>query len=1277
MPHFKLILLAVCALSSPIDSAPFISEFSAKNDTGITDQDGAHSDWVEIRNPDAVAVNLDGWYLTDTASNRTKWRIPAVTVPANGHLLVFASGKERAVPGSELHTNFSLSDSGEYLGLILPDGATVVSEFTPKFPAQFADVSYGVPSATVASTLVAGDVTAKWVVPQSATNPGASWAQMTFQDSSWHTATMGLGYMTRTNSPDYLAETGAGGNLQTALFGNANTQTVYVRIPFTAPAGGILSLKLRVKYDDGFIGFLNGKPMLSNGTRLARNAPNNPVWSSRAAASNPDFDAIQYAEFDISDSIPDLGQNNLMAFQFLNQGPNNSDALFKVELVASVADNPTTGNAYFAVPTPGKLNGGIDTSAIPRYVTYSQPQGTFPANFQLILAGAGAGEEIRYTTNGTLPTATSTLYTGPISVSNDLLIRARLRNPTLGTVGLVSSAHYSRLAASVVSYRSTGAAFKSALPILVMDNFNGGELANDDTERPVRVHLIDRDATTGYASINAAPAYSGSVDAKLRGSSSAGFLKKPYGIEFVNEGGTDISVNILGMKGEDFALTPCYSFDRTFVRNAWIFDAARQAGLWSPDSRLVEVFFNQNGTNISYPSGTSEDYRGVYLLSEVVRRDDSRVDISKLEAADSVLPAVSGGYIFKIDRADADEFNWRTSRQLPPSDGLILYRPKVQDLGTAQTSYAVDYFQRFEDALYADAAGGFQTRNYRKSIDTAKWIDHNLFAMYAKNVDALRLSAYFVKDRGRRIEGGPLWDFDRSSDNDNIVDNRDADPTQWRGTLDATDYFTYAWWAKLFEDIEFRQAYVDRWLELRRGSLSTTNVHSILDGYSAQFRSGTDSDNPAKRDTDRWYSGNGDFATYSSDLKTWLDQRATWIDSQFALPTTHSLPPGPVVAGTQVGITRPAGTTVYYTLDGSDPRAVGGGVAPGALVASAAQIPITLTTLLTSRAFRSGTFSTPATNWSGMTRTLHTVNEAYASPDNLLVTAIHFSPTAVTAGELADLPEVDASDFSWFEVRNISSGPVNLDGMSLVRERPVSEVTLPPRTLAPGEKALLVKKRDAFTRRYGAGAAGKIAAEWPRDKNLGMFEDDIRLMARDGITRIANFTYKTKWISATATTHRAMEYTGPDSIEDTYETATNWRASAAADGSPGEIAPPGYAEWRSAELAGETENIGPLDDFDQDGMPNLVEYMTGSSPRVFTSSPGTIVLDDTQGLAMDYTRRIDRMDATLSAWQSVGMDIWIEAETDVLISSAGTLEQRRAYFPPGGKGFLRLKAVSN
>ncbi len=120
-----------------------ITEFMAINSNGIVDEDTEHSDWIELYNNTESAVNLQGWYLTDDALNLKQWQFPAVTIAKGAYLIVFASGKNRIDPTKNLHTNFKLSGSGEFLAICEPD-STISYAFLPMFPAQSQDVSYGI-----------------------------------------------------------------------------------------------------------------------------------------------------------------------------------------------------------------------------------------------------------------------------------------------------------------------------------------------------------------------------------------------------------------------------------------------------------------------------------------------------------------------------------------------------------------------------------------------------------------------------------------------------------------------------------------------------------------------------------------------------------------------------------------------------------------------------------------------------------------------------------------------------------------------------------------------------------------------------------------------------------------------------------------------------------------------------------------------------------------------------------------------------------------------------
>src|ERR1041385_3751252 len=189
------VFAAFVALGPPAHAADdlLITEFMAVNAGPLVDEDGETSDWIEIHNPGTNAVNLNGWFLTDKSSDLTQWSFPATNLAPNGHLIVFASGKDRRVPGAPLHTSFQLKSSGEYLGLIRPDGVTVVSDFSPQFPAQVSGVSYGLPVQQIVTTRIASGATARVLVPLN-DSLGAAWTTTLFDDSSWSNRQTGVGF---------------------------------------------------------------------------------------------------------------------------------------------------------------------------------------------------------------------------------------------------------------------------------------------------------------------------------------------------------------------------------------------------------------------------------------------------------------------------------------------------------------------------------------------------------------------------------------------------------------------------------------------------------------------------------------------------------------------------------------------------------------------------------------------------------------------------------------------------------------------------------------------------------------------------------------------------------------------------------------------------------------------------------------------------------------------------------------------------------------------------
>ena len=114
--------LLLLPVAGRISAAPVISEFLAVNRGLDVDDLGQTSDWIEIHNPGPGPVDLQGWSLTDEADQPRKWVFPSVPMAEGGFLVVRASGLNRTDPAGQLHTGFSLSGEGEFLGLYSPAG---------------------------------------------------------------------------------------------------------------------------------------------------------------------------------------------------------------------------------------------------------------------------------------------------------------------------------------------------------------------------------------------------------------------------------------------------------------------------------------------------------------------------------------------------------------------------------------------------------------------------------------------------------------------------------------------------------------------------------------------------------------------------------------------------------------------------------------------------------------------------------------------------------------------------------------------------------------------------------------------------------------------------------------------------------------------------------------------------------------------------------------------------------------------------------------------------
>ncbi|MBN1507661.1 MAG: chitobiase/beta-hexosaminidase C-terminal domain-containing protein [Sedimentisphaerales bacterium] len=186
---------------------------------------------------------------------------------------------------------------------------------------------------TEAGVLVPEDAAKRVLIPTA--DIGQGWRNQPFDDSSWMSGTGGVGYERSTGYEPYFKI-----NVNAAMY-NVNT-SCYVRIPFTLAAAdlqNLADLTLKVRYDDGFIAYLNG-------VEVARDMfAGTPQWNSIADDSHPDEEAVTLTNFNIAAHANLLRQGaNLLAIHALNASPTSSDFLISAELVTGVTAAPATSD---------------------------------------------------------------------------------------------------------------------------------------------------------------------------------------------------------------------------------------------------------------------------------------------------------------------------------------------------------------------------------------------------------------------------------------------------------------------------------------------------------------------------------------------------------------------------------------------------------------------------------------------------------------------------------------------------------------------------------------------------------------------------------------------------------------------------------------------------------------------------------------------------------------------------------------------------------------------
>jgi hypothetical protein len=375
--------------------------------------------------------------------------------------------------------------------------------------------------------------------------------------------------------------------------------------------------------------------------------------------------------------------------------------------------------------------------------------------------------------------------------------------------------------------------------------------------------------------------YNGHIRISVRGNSSRYFPTKSYDVETEDAQGNNNNVSLLGLSSDNDWILYAPWDDKSMMRNIITYQLSNEMGEYASRTRLCEVV--QNG-----------DYRGVYVLMEKIKQGSNRVNIHKLTANDNSLPALSGGYIYEVDKGVDSGYDYWSSNYLPCDSAatgiqFVYSYPKKSAITPAQRVYIANYTDSFENALKNVSVYDLNN-GYRKYINMLSFIDQALLQEIGHNVDGYRLSSYVHKDRNGKLYGGPVWDFNEAFGNSDYDSGWVANTFIWdRECPYPEDKLNPFWWKKFLTDTNYVSLLKCRYSTLRQDVYDTVHIDHMIDSLAGMLAI------PQQRHYMRWpimgtYEWPEHYVSTSYDdelnyLKGWIQQRVQWMDTM--LYTTY------------------------------------------------------------------------------------------------------------------------------------------------------------------------------------------------------------------------------------------------------------------------------------------------------------------------------------------------------------------------------------------------------
>ncbi len=886
---------------------------------------------------------------------------------------------------------------------------------------------------------------------------------------------------------------------------------------------------------------------------------------------------------------------------------------------------------FLVAPTPAADNdptgvsqlGGVTASVAPS--TFSQP-------FELTLSTTTDGGSIKFTTNGSDPGLFSGAnFTAPLTISQSTAIRAAV---------FIGSKRISPVTTWI--YLATDdevRVFSSDLPLVFIDS-RGHDFTRDTslstTFEPTAVSsLFLEPGEDGRATLSGPPNYFGNAGMNVRGASSRAWPKKQYKFETWGEQSEDRPASLLGMPADaDWILAAPY-FDRSLMRNHLTFRWWEALGYYSPRTRFFELFLDQDGDR----RFTMDDYQGIYVLTEKIKRSADRLDLPRLKPADGddASPPFTGSYV--IEGTNVNQ-HWQSRSGIR----LKYLEPREAELLPEAKAWIRDHYNAVEATVLEDEFQDAES-GYRSILDVPSHIDYDILRELSRNIDGA--STFLSFNAEGKIGMGPLWDYNQSFGLTSLFKPEPG----WKTDGWNVEYMTRGghwmkWWDHLGNDPEYQTAWNDRWVELRQGLFTNDRLLGDVAATAALL------EESQERNFERWdilgkvvwSTGGGTradpaegerdtFAKEVAFVRDWLTARLAWIDSQVPAPPSFNRSGGAVPRGFSLEMGegegfKKFGGVIHYTTDGSDPRDAGGGIHASA---SRYGEPLTLTEEVVLSARARSIFG----KWSSLRRATFLVDVLPANASNLTIAEIHYNPRG-------------SDDLEFIELTNRGNEAIDLTG---VRLEEAVNFTFGPRSLQPGAVVLIVEDQEAFAAREGIDFT-LVAGQWEGALSNG--GESLRVVDAQG-NEILSFTYEDRgeWPRMADGQGRSLERT--DLHTDALDDAMSWHASVIDGGTPGVLAPEApssgktYLAWQ-ADLLGDVSLKEPGDDPDTDGQVNLLEFAFATDPldpnsipqievaSIRTGEPGTIALQISHSHADSHEVRLTaEISPDLRSWTATSL----------------------------------------